>query len=139
MARTSTGPARVLALALVAVLAGIGWLLWPGAAVTSYRPTQATVVQAAECGGSEARDVVRFEFRGRSTVAELEGCGNRPGEVLAVEVPQPAPAGDLTVRLAGTGVSAESITERRLAAVLTVLAGAAGAVLVWRVRTRQLG
>jgi hypothetical protein len=36
-------------------------------------------------------------------------------------------------------VSVGSITERRLAAVLTVLAGAAGAVLAWRVRTRKLG
>ncbi len=139
MARTSTGPAGVLALALVAVLAAIGWLLWPGEALPTYRPAQAIVVQAAECGGSDARDVVRLEFGGRPAVAELDGCGHRPGEVLAVEVPQPAPAGKLTVRLAGTGVSVGSITERRLAAVLTVLAGAAGAVLAWRVRTRRLG
>jgi len=129
----------MLALALVSVLAGIGWLLWPGAASTSYRPAQATVVQAAACGWPEARDVVRLEVGGRSTVVVLDGCGHPPGEVLAVEVPQPAPAGELTVRLAGTGVSAGSIVERRLAAVLTVLAGAAGAVLAWRVRTRQLG
>lgn len=126
----------MLALAIVAVLAVFGWLLWPGEAFTTYRPAQATVVQAAECGGSEARDVVRLEFRGRTTVTELDGCGHRPGQVLAVEVPQPAPAGELTVRLAGTGVSVGSITQRRLAAVLTVLAGAAGAVLAWRVRTR---
>lgn len=138
MARTSTRPAGVLALALVTVLAAIGWLLWPSEALPSYRPAQAIVVQAAECG-SDARDVVRLVSGGRSTVAELDGCGHRRGEALAVEVPQPAPAGTLTVRLAGTGVSVRSITERRLAAVLTVLAGAAGAVLAWRVRPRQLG
>ncbi|MDQ3988670.1 MAG: hypothetical protein M3291_05650 [Actinomycetota bacterium] len=130
---------RVLALAVVAVLAVFGWLLWPGEAPTTYRPAQATVVQATGCVGPEARDLVRLEFRGRLTVAELDGCGHSPGEVLAVEVPQPAPAGELTVRLAGTGVPVGSITEQRLAAVLTVLAGAAGAGLAWRVRTRRLG
>jgi len=129
----------VLAFALVAVLAVFGWLLWPRDAFVTYRPARATVVQAGECVGSQARDLVRLEFRGRLTVAELDGCGHPPGEVLVVEVPQPAPAGELTVRLAGTGVSVGSITEQRLAAVLTVLAGAAGAVLAWRVRTRRLG
>ncbi|MDQ3887225.1 MAG: hypothetical protein M3308_09550 [Actinomycetota bacterium] len=138
MARTSTWPAGVLALVLAAVLAVIGWLLWPAEASPNYRPAQATVVQGAECGGSNARDVVRLEFDGRTTMAKLDGCGHRTGDVLAVEVPQPVPAGELTVRLAGTGVSVESIIERRLAAVLTVLAGAAGATLAWRVRTRHL-
>ena len=81
VARTSTGPAGVLALALVAVLAAIGWLLWPGEALPTYRPAQAIVVQAAECGGSDARDVVRLEFGGRPAVAELDGCGHRLGAV----------------------------------------------------------
>jgi len=58
--------------------------------------------------------------------------------VLVVEVPVRTPAGGLTVRMAGTGVDTESIIEQRLAAVLAMMAGAAGALLAWQLRDRQL-
>lgn len=134
-----TGSGTVLTLAVVAALAVLGWLLWPDGDPAGYRPAEATVVRPTACGSSQGGDVVRVDLGGRIVQAELDGCGHRRGEVLAVEVPEVAPPGGLTVRLAGTGVTAASIAEQRLAAVLAVLAGAAGALLAWRLRDRRLG
>lgn len=120
-----------LASTVVAVLAGLGWLLWPTATV-SYTPARATVIEPAACGGAAGGDVVRFEFGGRSVKAELDGCGNRAGAQITVEVPATAVHDGMTVRLAGTGVTDSTLTARRLTAVLLVLAAALGAVLAWR-------
>jgi len=132
------GIGTVLTVVVVAVLAVVGWLLWPAGDPASYRPAEATVVEAAACGSAEGRDVVRVDLGPRTVRAELDGCGHRRGEVLVVEVPVRTPAGGLTVRMAGTGVDTESIIEQRLAAVLAMMAGAAGALLAWQLRDRQL-
>ncbi|MGH3906252.1 MAG: hypothetical protein ACRDTE_19030 [Pseudonocardiaceae bacterium] len=128
----------VVVLALVTGLALIGWLLWPDTGAEDYRVALGTVVQAADCGVPDARDVLRVELLdGHAVSAELNGCGNLPGEVLAVEVPNPLPAGDVVVRLAGTGVPAETATAQRVSAVLVAVAGIAGALLAWRLRDRR--
>ncbi|MFN2496608.1 MAG: hypothetical protein ABR608_11985, partial [Pseudonocardiaceae bacterium] len=62
-----------------------------------------------------------------------------PGEVLTVEVPDPLPAGEVVVRLAGTGVPAAAATTQRLSAVGVSVAGIAGAVLAWRLVRRGTG
>ena len=122
-----------LVLALAGMLALVGWLLWPDVGSENFRLAQGTVLQQAQCGPPGARDSVRLDLNdGRTTVARLDGCGNHPGEVLTVEVPDPLPAGDVVVRLAGTGVPATAATAQRLAAVLAGGAGIAGAVLAWR-------
>lgn len=131
--RTSTG---LLALVVAVALAGVCLLLWPATPETEYRPAEATVVQSAECGSdTRSRDVVRIEIDGRPVLAVLDGCGNRQGEVLDVEVAPVEPGATPDVRLAGTGVTAESATRQRMAAVLAAVAGAAGAVLGWRLRS----
>lgn len=120
-----------LASAVVVVLAALGWLLWPTTTV-DHTPAEATVIESSECGGATAgRDVVRFEFGGRSVRAMLDGCGNRPGAQLDIEVPGTMVHDGMTVRLAGTGVSDTAVTTRRVAAVLLVVAAAAGALLAW--------
>ncbi|MPZ67666.1 MAG: hypothetical protein GEU83_19960 [Pseudonocardiaceae bacterium] len=125
--------ARVLAFAVVTVLAGLSWLLWPTAGV-SYTPVPATVIERVDCGGAgAARDVVRFKYGGRSVRAELDGCGGRPGSQIMIEVPGTGVHDGMTVALAGTGVPASALTAQRLASVLLAVAGAAGALLVWRV------
>ncbi len=131
--RTSTG---LLALVVVVAMAGVSWLLWPASPESGYRAAEATVVQPAECGSdTRSRDVVRVVLDGRQVLAVLDGCGNRQGEVLDVEVAPAEPGGTPEVRLAGTGVTAESTTAQRMAAVLAAVAGAAGAVLAWRLRS----
>ncbi|MDQ3152437.1 MAG: hypothetical protein M3R63_12195, partial [Actinomycetota bacterium] len=111
MPRTSTG---LLALVVAVALAGVCWLLWPAGPESGYRPAEATVVQPAECGSqTRSRDVVRVVLDGRPVLAVLDGCGNRQGEVLDVEVAPAEPGGTPDVRLAGTGVTAESATAQR--------------------------
>lgn len=128
----------MLAVTVVAVLAGLSWLLWPTAGV-SGTPVQATVVERADCGGAE-RDVVRFRDDGRSVRAGLDGCGRRVGEQIMIEVPGSGAYDGMTVALAGTGVPAGALTAQRVASVLLAVAGAAGALLVWRVvRLRSPG
>ena len=126
------------ALALVLVLGlalGGGLLLWPDTADDDYRVALGTVVQSADCGQPGARDSLRVELLdGQAVQAQLDGCGNLPGEVLAVEVPNPLPPGDVVVRLAGTGVPAATATAQRISAVLVAVAGIAGALLAWRLR-----
>ncbi len=124
--------------ALVTTLALIGWLLWPDAGSGNYRVALGTVVQSAHCGPPDARDSLRIDLRdGRKVPAKLDGCGNQPGEVLTVDVPDPLPAGEVVVRLAGTGVPATVATAQRLSAVLAGGAGICGAVLVWRLLQRR--
>jgi hypothetical protein len=119
---------------LVSVL-GIGWLFWPHADGGAVRAARATVVQAVLCGPSGGKDLVSVELPGgRLAPAWLDGCGHRPGEVLDVEVPDPFPAGDVTARLAGTGVSAAAAGGQRVGAVGVGIAGTAGAFLAWRLR-----
>ena len=126
----------VVALALLMGLVLAGWLLlWPNTADDDYRVALGTVVQPADCGQPDARDSLRVELLdGHAVQAQLDGCGNLPGEVLAVEVPNPLPAGDVVVRLAGTGVPAATATAQRVSAVLVAAAGFAGALLAWRLR-----
>lgn len=128
-----------LASAVVVVLAALGWWLWPAATV-DWAPAQATVVEPSDCGGAAAgRDVVRFEFGGRSVQAKLDGCGNRAGAQIDIEVPAAAVHDGMTVRLAGTGVSDTALTTQRVAAVLLVVAAAAGALLAWYLAARRGG
>lgn len=124
----------LLALALTAGVGLLGWMYWPhpqGAVL----PARATVLTTAQCGGPEARDSVRVELPdGRELPARLDGCGNLPGEVLSVEVPDPPPPGTPVVRLAGTGVPTTATPAQRISTVLVAAAGMAGAVLAWRLR-----
>ncbi|MDT7712305.1 MAG: hypothetical protein QOG46_994 [Pseudonocardiales bacterium] len=121
-------------LVLVMGSVGMGWLLWPPAGDGQVRAARGTVVQSVLCGPG-AQDFVHVELRdGRVLPARLDGCGHRLGEVLAVEVPDPLPAGELVVRLSGTGVRTASADGQRLAAVGVTVAGVAGALLAWRLR-----
>ena len=125
-----------LALVSTLWLAAMGWLLWPAAGGGEFRVAQATVVQAVLCGPSDARDGLRVElFDGREVAARLDGCGHRLGEVLTVEVPDPLPARDVVARLAGTGVPATMPDGQRIGVVGVVVAGIAGALLAWRLRS----
>lgn len=120
---------------VLALVVGVGWLVWPHGGGADYRLALGTVVRQADCGRPEARDGLRIELLdGRALPAALDGCGNRPGAVLSVEVPDPLPSDRVVVRLAGTGTPAASATARRLAAVGVAVAGIAGALLAWRVR-----
>lgn len=125
----------VVALAVVGVLAAAGWLFWPQS--DSFVVARGTVLQTADCVSPKARDSLRVDLGGRAVLAQLDGCGNVPGEVLSVEVPDPIPKGPLVVRLAGTGVPAEVTYAQRVAAVLVLAAGMAGAVLAWRLRPQR--
>lgn len=121
-------------LALVMGVIGLGWLLWPPAR-GDVHVARATVVQAAECGPSDAQDGLRVELLdGRVLPAKLDGCGHRTGEVLTVEVSGPLPSGEVVARLAGTGVPVETADGQRIAAVGVAVAGIAGALLAWRLR-----
>lgn len=127
---------------LVMGLIGLGWLLWPHARGDVHL-ARATVVRAVNCGPSDAQDWLRVELLDGSVVpARLDGCGHRPGEVLTVEVSDPLPAadlpaGDLVARLPGTGVPAATANGQRIAAVGVAVAGIAGALLAWRLRSRK--
>lgn len=119
----------------VALAVGVAWLLWPHSDSTDYRLALGTVVRSADCGAPQARDALRIDlFDGRALTAQLDGCGNRAGEVLSVEVPDPLPGDQVLVRLAGTGPPAADATAQRLAAVAVAVAGIAGALLAWRLR-----
>jgi len=120
---------------VLALAAGAGWLLWPHSGGTDYRLALGTVVRSADCGAPGARDALRIELLdGRALNAALDGCGNRKGEVLSVEVPDPLPGDQVLARLVGTGASAANATAQRLAAVAVAVAGIAGALLAWRLR-----
>lgn len=135
MARTDRLLAGVVALALVTALGMLGWLLWPDAEAGDYRIALGTVAAQADCTRPGARDSLQVQLPdGRVVPAELDGCGNRRGEVLTVEVPDPLPANDVVVRLAGTGVPAATATAQRVSAIGVAVAGAAGALLAWRLR-----
>lgn len=121
-------------LALGMGLIGLGWLLWP-AARGDVHVARATVVQAVECGPSDAQDGLRVELLdGRVIPAKLDGCGHRTGEVLTVEVSDPLPSGEVVARLPGTGVPVATADGQRIAAVGVAVAGIAGALLAWRLR-----
>ncbi|MBV9160460.1 MAG: hypothetical protein JO309_16585 [Pseudonocardiales bacterium] len=133
-------PARVgtvlIALAIGLGSIGMGWLLWPHAGGGVVRTARGTVVRSVLCGPSDARDVVRVELLDdREVPARLDGCGHRLGEVLTVEVPDPLPTGELVARLAGTGVPTATADGQRLGAVGVAIAGIAGALLAWRLRS----
>ena len=114
---------------------GMGWLLWPSAHGVVHA-AGGTVVQSVLCGPTDAQDLVRVELTdGREVQARLDGCGHRLGEILTVEVPDPLPSGDPVVRLAGTGVPTNAPLGQRLGAVGVAIAGLAGALLAWRVRS----
>jgi hypothetical protein len=125
----------LLALVLGLGSIGMGWLLWPPAGSDVVRAASGTVVQSVLCGPSDAQDLVRVELLdGRELPARLDGCGHRLGEVLAVEVPDPLPAGELVARLSGTGAPTAPSAAQRLGAVGVAVAGIAGALLAWRLR-----
>jgi hypothetical protein len=114
---------------------GLGWLLWPPAGGGHVRAAKATVVESVLCGPPNAEDLVHVElFGGRVVPARLDGCGHRLGEVLAVEVPEPLPAGEWVAHLAGTGVPTPARDVQRLAAIGVAVAAIAGALLAWRLR-----
>lgn len=120
---------------VLALVTALGWLLWPDSTGADYRLALGTVVRSADCGRPDARDSLHIELPdGRALPAQLDGCGNRPGEVLSVEVPDPLPPGQVVARLVGTGVPAAATTIQRLSAVGVAGAGIAGAVLAWRLR-----
>lgn len=127
----------VMGLGLIGLaLIGLGWLLWPHPDSGVVRSTRATVVESVLCGSSGTRDVVRIDLLdGHDVLARLDGCGHRLGEVLTVELPDPLPEGELLARLQGTGVPAARAAGQRLGAVGVALAGVAGALLAWRLRT----
>jgi hypothetical protein len=117
---------------------GLGWFLWPGAEEGDVRLARGTVVQSVDCGPSDARDEVRVELLdGRAVSGRLDGCGHGLGEVLTVEVPDPLPAGDVVVRVPGTGVPASTAQAQRIGAVGVAVAGTAGALLAWRLRSHR--
>jgi len=126
-----------LAMVLLLWLAGMGWLLWPSTGGGEVRIAQGTVVQTVLCGPSDARDGLRVELDGGEVPALLDGCGHRLGEVLTVEVPDPLPVGEVIVRLAGTGVPVARTNGQRIAVVGVAVAGIAGALLAWRLRTNS--
>jgi hypothetical protein len=128
----------VLALVMGLVVIGLGWLLWPDAEGGDVRVARGTVVRAVHCGPSDARDGLRVELLdGRAVPAWLDGCGHRLGEVLTVEVSDPLPAGDVVARLPGTGVPAAAVETQRIGAVGVAVAGIAGALLAWRLRSHR--
>ncbi|MGH3975055.1 MAG: hypothetical protein ACRDS9_17260 [Pseudonocardiaceae bacterium] len=128
--RDTVGMGAVLILVL-----GLGWLLWPAAGSGDIRIVRGPVVHAVECDLSGAQDELRLELLdGRAVPARLDGCGHRLGEVLTVEVADPLPAGDVTARLPGTGVPAATAYTQRIGAVGVAVAGIAGALLAWRLR-----
>lgn len=125
----------LLALVLGLGSIGVAWLLWPPAGAGVVRAGQGTVVQSVLCGPSDAQDLVRVEMLdGRELPARLDGCGHRLGEVLAIELPDPLPAGELVAHLSGTGAPTTPSTAQRLGAVGVAVAGSAGASLAWRLR-----
>ncbi|MDQ4011571.1 MAG: hypothetical protein M3228_12965 [Actinomycetota bacterium] len=136
--RDTVRVATVLALGIGLGVLGLGWLLWPGAGEGDVRLGRGTVVQSVDCGPSDAQDEVRVElFDGRAVPGRLDGCGHGLGEVLTVEVPDPLPAGDVVVRLPGTGVPAAATQAQRIGAVGVAVAGTAGALLAWRLRSQR--
>lgn len=125
-----------LALAIGLGSLGLGWFLWPPPDRGEFRVVRGTVTESVVCGPPTARDVVRIESPdGQQVSARLDGCGHRLGAELNVEVPDPLPADEPVVTLAGTGVSARSAMGRRLGATGVTIAGIAGALLAWRLRT----
>ena len=124
---------------LVAVIGvgsiGLGWLLWPSTSNGAVRAAHGTVVESVLCGPANAEDLVHVELLGGRVVpARLDGCGHRLGEILPVEVPDPAPEGEFVVRLAGTGVSTAAADGQRLGSIGAAVAGIAGALLAWWLR-----
>jgi hypothetical protein len=137
------GTARVGGMLLALMIGmgsiGLGWLLWPPPGDGHVRAAQATVVESVLCGPPNAEDLVHVElFGGRVVPARLDGCGHRLGEVLAVEVPDPPPAGEWVAHLAGTGVPTVARDMQRLAAIGVTVAAIAGALLAIRLRRGRM-
>ncbi|MGH3669896.1 MAG: hypothetical protein ACRDSH_04580 [Pseudonocardiaceae bacterium] len=133
--RAGTG-AVLLALGIGLGSLGLGWFLWPPPDRGEFRVIRGTVTESVVCGPPTARDVVRIESPdGEEISAQLDGCGHRLGAELKVEVPDPMPAGEPLVTLAGTGVSTTSADGQRLGAAGVAVAGIAGALLAWRLRS----
>ncbi|MGH3898641.1 MAG: hypothetical protein ACRDTA_10380 [Pseudonocardiaceae bacterium] len=138
MTRRDTVGVGVVILALVVGVMGLGWLLWPQSHLGDVLMARGTVVQVVDCGTSGAQDLLRVELLdGRAVPARLDGCGHRQGEVITVEVSDPLPAGDVVARLPGTGVSAATADAQRIGAIGVAVAGIAGALLAWRLRSHR--
>ncbi|HEY0698580.1 MAG TPA: hypothetical protein VGD43_12310, partial [Micromonospora sp.] len=87
----------------------------------------AVVVESQPCAKAGARDTVRIESG--SELLPINACGNPEGFLLQVEVVTDG-SGERVARLAGTAGAPGVALARRISAVLLVLAGLAGAVLV---------
>jgi hypothetical protein len=107
-------------------------------------PATGTVIGSQPCGKAGARDNVVFVVDGRSYELPLDACGNPAGIQLDVELVQ-GQNGEPAVRLAGSGAATpRTVVADRAGAVLLVLAGLAGALLVAhvsaaRARERRAG
>jgi hypothetical protein len=129
----------LLAVMIVVVSLWMGWLLWPPPGGGQFRVAKATVVESVLCGPANAEDLVHVELvTGRVVPARLDGCGHRLGEVLSVEVPDRLPAGEWVAHLAGTGVPSAARNGQRLGAIGVAVAGIAGALLAWRLRSDRI-
>ncbi|HEY3261439.1 MAG TPA: hypothetical protein VGJ95_14425 [Pseudonocardiaceae bacterium] len=116
----------------VLVAAGVATLLGglpAGPANAVPVPATGTVIGSTPCAQPRARDTVVFVVDGRSYELPLDGCGNPEGIQLDVELVT-ADDGTPAVRLAGAGAEPHHVIADRAAAMLLVLAGLAGALLV---------
>lgn len=95
----------------------------PGHPPAAPDPIPARVVDSAECGSPQARDVVAIMVDGRPERRTFDGCGYPVGTELQVELSKD----EQLAHLAGTGETAGVLTGR-ISMVLLALAGLAGAL-----------
>jgi len=127
--------AGVLVAAAVATLVG-GLQHVPAAAAP--RPATGTIVESVPCARQGARDTVVFVVDGWSYRLPLDACGNPDGIQIDVELVV-REDGEPAARLAGTGEQPNHVAAERVGALLLVLAGLSGALLVVLVSPRRHG
>jgi len=93
-------------------------------------PATGTITGSQPCAKPGAKDTVVFVVDGRSYQLPLDACGNPEGIRLDVELIT-ASDGQPAARLAGAGAAApRNVIADRAGAVLLILAGLAGVLLV---------